>query len=110
METALPVSSISGFFFSPLLGRGIRFPLATFSLPQELENKTVAGVFPEQSECSRKHLTEGCFWQFARVWGTPVSRLGGCTGVCGVSKRGVCENWGNVCLLSDVCWGKSASP
>lgn len=58
-DSALPISSISGFFFFPLFGvwgRGIRFPLAMFSLPQELENKTVAGVFPEQSGVFKKTL------------------------------------------------------
>lgn len=51
-DSALPVSFYPwGFFLSGVWGRGsgIYFPLVMFSLPHELENRTVAGAFPEQS-------------------------------------------------------------
>lgn len=51
------------------MGFGSHVLLEVLSLPRELENKTVAGVFPEQSWVLKETLnSDGCSWQL-ESWG-----------------------------------------
>lgn len=75
----------------------------------ELGNRTVAGVFPEQSWLLKETPnSEGCFWQWTLPWGLPACQLGGRKVVQGFQGRAWVRA-GNTAAFLVVCAGKKAT-